>query len=137
MDDPLVVSGGERLGNLSGDGEGFRNRDRTARDAFGERRPVDELHDEGLGAVGLFEAVNQRDVGMVERGKHARLAPEPRQAIRIRLERGSQRLDRDVAPQIRVAGAIDLAHAAGPDGRHDLIRTKARTGGQSHFSPSG
>ena len=43
-------------------------------------------------------------------------------------KRGGEDLDRDVAPEARVATAIDLAHAAGADGRDDLVRTEAGSG---------
>ncbi len=48
------------------------------------------------------------------------LALEPRQAIGIGRELVRQHLDRDVAVQLRVAGAVDLAHAAGAEGGGDL-----------------
>jgi hypothetical protein len=33
----------------------------------------------------------------------------------------SQDLDGDVAPEFRIAGAIDFAHSSGPDGGKDLV----------------
>jgi hypothetical protein len=53
---------------------------------------------------------------MVERGQDSRLAFEPRQPVEIRGERLRQDLDGDVAPQFRVAGAIDLAMPPAPSG---------------------
>ena len=53
---------------------------------------------------------------------------------------GSQReelgqdLQRDVAIELRVARAIDLAHAACAEGRDDLVGAEARAGGQRHQS---
>ena len=50
---------------------------------------------------------------MVERGEQPRFALEAREPIRDRCANDArQDLDRDVAPQLRVAGAVDLAHAA-------------------------
>ena len=43
---------------------------------------------------------------------------------------GRQHLDRDLALQIRVRRSIDLAHAAGTQGRLDLVRTEAGAGAQ-------
>ena len=63
-------------------------------------------------AVGFFEAVDGGDVRMVQRREHLRFAAEPREPIGIVGERVGQDLDRDVAIQLRVARAIDLAHAA-------------------------
>jgi hypothetical protein len=35
-----------------------------------------ELHDEGVGTLGVFQAVNDRDVRVVQRGKNFRFALE-------------------------------------------------------------
>ena len=66
----------------------------------------------------LLDAVDRGDVRVIQRGEHARFALEARQAIRDRPRTTSrQDLERDVAPQLRVARAIDLAHAAGAEQR--------------------
>ena len=46
-------------------------------------------------------------------------------------------LDRDVAIQLRVARAIDLAHAARAEGGFDLIRTKESADRESHGGMAG
>jgi hypothetical protein len=46
-------------------------------------------------------------------------------------ERVGQDLQGDVAIQLRIARPIDLAHAASPEGRQDLVRTQAGTGTES------
>ena len=58
---------------------------------------------------------------MVQRREHPRLALEAREAIRVGRELGRQDLDRDVAPELRVARAIHLAHAARADEALDAI----------------
>ena len=68
-----------------------------------------------------------RDVRMIQRRERLRFALEPREPLGIGGERLGQDLDRDVATELRVARAIDLAHAAGPEGGEDLVR--ADTGG--------
>src|SRR5207247_1430412 len=40
--------------------------------------------------------------------------------------------DRDLAAEFRVAGTIDLAHAAGAEGGDDLIRAKSSAGREAH-----
>ena len=62
---------------------------------------------------------------MVQRREHLRLALEPRQPLGIARERAGQDLDRDVATEPRVAGAIDLAHAAAPEQRENLVAADA------------
>ena len=54
------------------------------RDAIGERRPLDQLHHErDARRRDLFEAVDLRDVRMVQRGEDFGFALEPRQPIGI------------------------------------------------------
>ena len=43
-------------------------------------------------------------------------------------------LDGDVAAEPRVVGAVDLAHAAGADGRDDLVRAEARANERVHWA---
>ena len=63
---------------------------------------------------------------MVERGQHLRLALEACEAIGIERERVGDDLQRDVATELRIARAIDLAHPARAEGGDDLIRAEAR-----------
>ena len=58
---------------------------------------------------------------MVERGEQARFAREAGAALGIGGEVRRQDLDRDVAPELAVARAIDLAHAAGAERRDDRV----------------
>ena len=41
--------------------------------------PLDQLHDQRLGLVGLFQAIDGRYVGVVQRGEDFGLALKPRQ----------------------------------------------------------
>ena len=66
-------------------------------------------------AAAVLEAVDLRDVRMIQRGERLRFALEARQAVGVGRERLGQDLDRDVAIELRVARAIDLAHAACAD----------------------
>ena len=52
---------------------------------------------------------------MVQRRQRLRFARESRQAIRIAREEIRQDLDRDVAIELRIARAVDLAHPAGAE----------------------
>ena len=69
MDDALLVRGFQRLGNLLRNGQCFVNRNRSLRDTVCERRSLDQFHDQPANAVGLFQAVDLRDVRMVQRSK--------------------------------------------------------------------
>ena len=86
---------------------------------------LDQFHHERVHAAAIFEAVDLRDVGMVQRGERLRLALEPGEPLGILRERVGQDLDRHVATERRVARAIDLAHAAGAEGGEDFVRAEA------------
>ena len=83
MDDPLLVRRFERLGDLPRDRQRLVERDRPVRDPIGERRAFDQLHHQRAHAVGVFEAVDVRDVRMVQRREHLRFALEAREALGI------------------------------------------------------
>ncbi len=65
---------------------------------------------------------------MVQRSEGLRFSLESRDAFWIGSEQLWQDLDRDVAIELRVTCAVDLAHAAGPQGGEDLVRAEARAG---------
>ena len=69
---------------------------------------------------------------MIEGGKHFGFPLEPRKPVGIARDRCRQYLDRHRALQIRVGRAIDLSHAAGPDGRDDLVRAETGAGLKGH-----
>ena len=102
-----------------------------ASDEVGERRPLDELQDERVRLTAVLETINRRDVGMVERGQHLRLALEACDTIGIERERVGDDLQRDVTTEFCIARAIDLAHAARAEGGDDLVRAEARAWGES------
>jgi len=64
-------------------------------------------------------------VRVIQRGEDARFALEACKAIGVRCEGGRQDFDRHLATELRVSGAIDLAHSARAERREDLIRTEA------------
>ena len=78
-----LVRGFEGLGDLLGDGQGLIYRDGTLRDAVGECRSLDQFHDQRSLALTAFEAVDRRDVGMVERRERLGFAVEAGQAFRV------------------------------------------------------
>lgn len=125
MDDPLLVRGFEGVRDLRRDSERLVDGNRPADDPIGECRALDQLHHQGVCAVGVFEPVDLRDVLMIERRKHPRLSPEAGEALGIAGNGGQQDLDRDLAIERRVAGPVDLAHPARADTRRELIRADA------------
>ena len=80
----------------------------------------------------LADVVQGADVRIVQRGDTLGLAREPFTELRIGGQRWRQNLDCHDAIEARVAGAIDLAHAAGPDGREDFVWPETGAPGQRH-----
>ena len=107
------------------DRQRFVDRDGPTRDTLREIVALDEFHHQRADASAVFQAIDVRDVRMVERGEDLRFALEPGEAIGIVGEGIRQHLHRDVAIELGVARAIHLAHAAFADLRGDLIRAKA------------
>ena len=71
---------------------------RPRRDAVGERLALDELHHERVHAARFLEAVDLRDVGMIERREHLRFALRSAPAARRSAANDvRQDLQRDVA----------------------------------------
>ena len=128
MDDALLVRGLERLDQLQGHGERFLDRQRPVRNAFGQGRTVDQLHDQRTPAAAVLEAVDGRDVGMVQRRERPRLAFESGRPIGIVADGGREHFEGDVAVKFLVPGAVDLAHATGAEQANDLVRTDKGAG---------
>ena len=72
--------------------------------------------------------------GWFSEARVLRFALESREAIGVAREHLGQDLDRDVTIELRVARAIDLAHAAGAEGREDFVRAESCAGLQCHGS---
>ena len=109
------------MANASSSGSG------SAGDSDAQIVAFDQFHHQRGHLAGLLEAVNLRDVGMIERRQRLRLALESRQPLRVAGKRRRQRLQRDVAAQLRVARPIDLAHAAGAEWSKHFVWTEAST----------
>ena len=132
MDDPLLVGFGKRFGDLPRDAKGFLERNRPFLDALSERRPLDELEHQEQPAVVFFETVDGRDVGMVERGQHLRLALEALQPLFVTGESFGKDFDRDLALQLGVISAIHLPHAALAEQAEDAVGIQTGAGGKQY-----
>src|SRR5262249_27099277 len=88
----------------------------------------DQLEHERRSAIRVLEAEDGADVGMAERRQQACLALESDQTLGFPCEMWGQDLDGDVAPQLRVARTIDLAHPADAEQRLYLVRAEPTAG---------
>ena len=62
---------------------------------------------------------------MVQCGERLGLASKPYQSVRISRKEVGQHFEGDVTIELGIAGAIHLAHPAGPKGREDFIGAEA------------
>jgi hypothetical protein len=110
----------------SSDGQG------TGADARGEIIAVHQFHDESVGPIGVFEAVNVRDVGMIQRCERLRFPFESRQSLRVMGKGFGKDLDCHIAPKSGIASAIDLTHTPFTDLGEEFIDTDAAARGERH-----
>src|SRR4029453_11758856 len=80
MDDSLLVRRLERLGDLLGPRQRLVDGNRPLRDPIGERRAFDELHDQCVQAASILEAMDLRDVRMIEGRKELGFPTTPCEA---------------------------------------------------------
>ena len=132
MDDPLLVSFFEGLSDLSSDLEGFVDGNRAARHSLREILTFNQLQNEEGLAVRVVESVDRSDSRMVQGGEEGGLALEAGEALGVLSYRFWQHLDRDLAAELRVAGAIHLSHPALPERGEDLEDAEAGSGGEGH-----
>jgi len=89
-------------------------RDGPTQDGVGQRVTFDELHHERARCARFLEAVDVRDVRMIQRGEQVRFAFEARQALGIGREQIGEDLDGDVAMEQRVSRSLRRRRAACP-----------------------
>ena len=125
MHDAAFMGSIERIGNLDSDMPRFLEGKRALREPRLERRAFDDLHDDDLSRADAFEAVNARDVRMIERGEHLRFAGESRDAIRVVEKAVRQDLERNIATELCIASAIHRSHPAFAEFRGDHDKGRA------------
>ena len=121
VDHPGFVRGLQRLRDLFRNRQRLIQRDRAFGDPVGEGWPFDQFQDERLRVLALLDAVDSREPRMVQAGQHLRFPLKPSEPIRVRGEGVGEDLQRDVVAELRVGGAIDLAHAAFADESGDVV----------------
>ena len=121
MDDALLVGLLERLRHLLRNRKGLLHGHRPALQSLGEVFAFDQLEHEEELAVRLLEAVDGGDAGVIERREQLRLAAEAGQPLGVLRHLGGEHLESDLAPELRVGGAVHLAHAAGAERGGDAV----------------
>ena len=82
---------------------------------------VEQLHDDERLALVLADVVDRADVRMVQRRGGARLALEALERLRVARQLARQELERDLAAEARVLGAVDDTHAAAAEPVEDAV----------------
>ena len=137
VDDAAFVRGVQGVGDLAPELRNVVERDRRPLDPIRQRASFDVLHRNVADAAGFADVVDGGDVGMGEPGGRARLAHEAAPAIVVQRERGRENLQRDPPVEPCVRGEEHLAHAAGPDGRHDFVHPEPGAAGEGHRNHGG
>ena len=97
-----------------------------------QRAPVEVLHRDVVRAVVLAAVVDGDDVLMLEPGRARRLAAEALDELLVLGEAAVEDLQRDLAPELEVLGAVDLGHPAGAEAVVDAVaRVDDRAGLQA------
>src|SRR5580698_10936809 len=111
MHDALLMGRGEGIHNLKSDAEDLGHRHRALAKLLPQRLAVNPLHDDERQTVHRTDVVNRDDVRMIQRRSGAGLLYESR--LRAREHQFSANsLDRDLAGEPRIPGAVDLPHAS-------------------------
>ena len=128
----LGICGGSVLGGVSGlqtpgyldevvecfvDGNG------TLSDAVGQRLATDQLHNEEVRLTVALEAMESRNVGMVQRGEDLCFPLEAGQAFRMGGYCFQQNLDGDIPPELGVPRAVDFSHPTRAEWGEDFVVT--------------
>ena len=128
---PSACARARALGRLRGELEQLAQRQRLLPERLAQRAALDQLHRDVERAAFVADVVHRHDVRVVERRGGAGLALEALAAVCVRRELGPQALDRDLAPEPRVARAVDLAHASRAERAQDLVGSEARPRSQA------
>ena len=107
MDDPFLVRGLQRVGNLLRHPKRLICGHRTTFNAVRQRLAVDELEHQKTRPIRFLEVMDRRNVGVIQRGQHFGFPLEPGQTIGVGGEGLGENLDRDVALQPGVARSVD------------------------------
>jgi hypothetical protein len=122
MNHALGVGRRQSRCNLRADSQNLQRRKPTgALDAFPQRAPGHEFHDDQRRTPELLHRIDRHDVRMIDRRCGASFAQEPPTGRVAGRQRAVQQLDGDGPAQQRVGTAQDHAHAAAPHNCQQLV----------------
>ena len=97
-----------------------------------QRWPFDQFENKRTSVVGFFEAVDRRDVGMVQRSQNLCFTLKPCQPLRVGRERFGENLERHLALELGIDGLIHLSHAALADEGGHVVMAEPGADFQRH-----
>ncbi len=116
MDDVAVVRVRQRIGDFAQNAPHFHRRYRTVLlEALAEVVALDIRHDEVNEIVFLFDGVDRNDIRVIELRGSLRLAQESLADVGAETQLRRQDLDRDLALETPVPGAVHDTHTAATD----------------------
>jgi hypothetical protein len=123
--EPRAVESGEPAARVDAHGHGALERQRSVAVQPCSQVGADEaLHDQVTTAVVELTAVEHRDQMLARQPRqHPRLAPQSSQRTRLIRHVAAQQLQREALTEPQMLGVEDLAHAAAPDRRQQLVRS--------------
>ena len=110
MHHPRAVRPVQRVGDLSAEREHLGHRQRPLLQPVREGLPLEQLHHQIVHAILVADVVQRADVRVVQLGDGAGLALEAGAHFRGGGQMRGQHLDRHVAAEAGVVGAVHLAH---------------------------
>src|SRR5438309_1293542 len=120
LDHSLAVRVVERVGDGPQDADAVVELNRSAH-ARGQRPAIDVLADDVGDTVLLAVVEDRKDVGMLQAGDRHRLAVEPRLETRLLDQELGQNLERDLALERGLIGAVDGRHPTFTQLPEDLV----------------
>ncbi|HUL79116.1 MAG TPA: hypothetical protein VL691_17755 [Vicinamibacteria bacterium] len=132
MHHALLVGGGETAGDLLGVGDRLPDGECPALEEIAERAAFEQLGDEVGGALAGVDVEEGEEVGVAEGASEASLLLEAVEPVEGVAQFAGEDLDRHVAAEAGVAGAVDLAHLAGSEKTGDLVRPQPCPGRERH-----
>lgn len=136
-DNALLVGGREAVGDLQGVIDRLSRGERSGAQPRAQRLALEQLHDGVHRRAMPPEVMDGENVGMREGGHDLGLTLEASEGGGILGEMRREHLNGDVAAELRVTGAVDLAHPAGAERADDLVRTERDSRSEGHWRAVG
>jgi hypothetical protein len=128
MHDAARVRGRDAIGNREHDLQRLSRRERRAVEARAQRFSLQQFRDGVMDAVLAAEIEDGQDVRMRQRRDRTRLAIKTIERNLVLLEMRRQHLDRNIAMQPRILGAINLTHPTDRDQVEDRVTPESCAG---------